>query len=268
MNSRAISGGPIYISDPPYQHNSKLIKSLLGETRHEGLTLLRSSQQPQPTFHTVFNNPMGTNSLLSMYNINQEQDENQHWIAPPEYYVYAFFNTSDQPQLAVINNNSLKKPVLGYVVGGPDQGKCLDELVARVDGMGSTVITLSPVCSLGLLSIACLGLIDKLNGTKAIVQTRQIEEQETDYYHYQCVLSHRSERCGVWMKSINPKKADFIPRTVKLDDEVMKDWSWDKETGLLVANMTAVPLDISTQDNFTIDIYLEKITLLQTTTTF
>lgn len=217
---------------------------------------------------------MNTHSLIGIYNVNQAQDKDDDWVTPPEYGVCAFFNASDEPQIAVVN--CLRKyayPVVGYVVQGLDQGKCelfsphTGEMVLRVAGMGSSVVSLSPLSSMGLLSTACLGLVDKLNGTKAIVETKQIVELQEGNYMYHCSLSHRSKQCGFWLKSMNPRKAEFIPRQVQLDDQALdekKDWTWDRQTGILMVDMQSVALDISSVDNFSIDIYIDKITHLQT----
>lgn len=221
---------------------------------------------------------MGTHSFISIYNTNQEEEESQgkDWISPLEYCVCAFFNTSsDQQQLTVIYPNtcppvlSKKNAVAAYVVHGPDEGKCnmytFDEeeiMVCRVNSV--SLVSISPVSALGLLSIACLGLVDKFNGTKAILQTK-LTSVGVSGYNYRCLLSHRSQRCGFLMKSVNSKKATFIPRSVALENSkpavLGKDWTWDEEKGLVVIDMTSVPLDSSTNDYFTINIKIEKIAL-------
>ncbi|KAI7907079.1 raffinose synthase or seed imbibition protein Sip1-domain-containing protein [Cokeromyces recurvatus] len=298
--SRAISGGPIYITDLPNRHNTDLIYKLLGQNRHLGYTILRSAQAPQPTFETVFNNPMSNQSLLSLYNVNREQSsfgQNQkrppcYWI--PEYGVCGFWNTGPNIRLGVVTNDifGIKKtsmaPTIAYVVYGSDQGKLMylprqvigdkkynnsssRAITVKVDGFGTSLVSISPIRSLGYLSVACLGLMDKFNGTKAILKTDLVKASNNSscyYAIYKAWLSHRSASCGFWIgreKSVTKhchSHLRMIPQRVFMDGTLLnstKDWSWSAENELLTVNMMNISLDVSSTDYFYIQIDIKLI---------
>mmetsp|Transcript_18004 Transcript_18004/g.23702 ORF Transcript_18004/g.23702 Transcript_18004/m.23702 type:complete len:953 (+) Transcript_18004:80-2938(+) len=64
--SRAISGGPIYISDRPGQHNPKVLSKLV---LADG-SILRSKHNALPTVKSIFDDPQSSKSLLSLWNTN------------------------------------------------------------------------------------------------------------------------------------------------------------------------------------------------------
>jgi hypothetical protein len=308
--SRAISGGPIYITDLPYKHNTSLIQRLVGETRKRGYAILRSQNPPQPTFETVFGDPMASQSLLAVYNLHHEQ---QWTTNETEYGVCGFWNTGPKEQLGVVSsdlfyssNKLLTVPAVAFVVSGPDQGKLafldleeeelgiiinstnirsdhnnsftlkenqlnlssstsfrhhgceslfMSAMTARVSPFGSTLVSVSPIISTGIFSIACLGLIDKFNGTKAIAKTNYVERDIYDY-SYEATLYQRSSACGFWIHLENSTSLlDLL--SVQMDGvvlEPMKDWHWCSASGLLITNMMAVSLEASLEDTFRIQI--------------
>ncbi|KAK4521759.1 Mitochondrial porin [Mucor velutinosus] len=131
-SSRALSGGPIYITDIPGKHNADLIYKLVAETKHAGYTILRSSQAPQPTFETVFNNTMNAQSLIALHNLHQElhypNECPKELVTRPHYGICGFWNTGPHEKLAVVSSGLFccKKlammPTIAYVVSGPDRG--------------------------------------------------------------------------------------------------------------------------------------------------
>lgn len=65
--SRAISGGPVYISDKPGQHNTDLLKKLVLE---DG-SILRAVHSAMPSVRTLFRNPQtSSEDLLIIWNEN------------------------------------------------------------------------------------------------------------------------------------------------------------------------------------------------------
>jgi hypothetical protein len=129
--SRAISGGPIYITDLPYKHNVSLIQRLIGETRKQGYTILRSQGPPQLAFETVFGDPMASQSLLIIYNLQRELPSpyRQKWYSI-EYSICGFWNTGSKEQLGVVTSELFcaskelwTVPAIAFVLSGPDQGK-------------------------------------------------------------------------------------------------------------------------------------------------
>jgi hypothetical protein len=338
--SRAISGGPIYITDIPGKHNVDLIYKLIAETKHSGYTILRSSQAPQPTFETVFNNSMDSQSIISLYNLHQESHfENEgpkELITKPKYGICGFWNTGPHEKLAIVASDLFcsKKltmvPTVAYVVSGPDQGKVIPlepsydhnndhgdsssiksassssssttsdneignvmpkvpifmqshyaelttsptTMMARISSFGSTLVSVSTIQCKGLLSMACLGLIDKFNGTIPILHTDiRLYDQPCRWYAiFEARLSHKSSSCGFWIKTYdNLRRTNWktvsvglVPDRVRIDNYTSgaKNWTWCSSSGLLIVNMLAAPLTDNNldkdNDEFIIQIDLKK----------
>ncbi|GAA5807534.1 hypothetical protein MFLAVUS_000897 [Mucor flavus] len=238
--SRAISGGPIYITDIPNEHNTKLIYRLVGQTRHCGYNVLLSKQSPHATFDTVFGNPMEKECVLGLYNLHREKVDNEM-----VYGVCGFWNPGPRDLLGVVARSKglPMTQVIAYVVSGEEKGKLVrlnlgnndvrgtditDKspcvMSVRVKGFESCLVSISAIQSFGSISAACLGLIDKFNGIASISRTIFKE-------YYEAHLTHRSSCCAFW---INTK-----PNQVVLDGQVLdpgRDWKWDNRTGLLHAH--------------------------------
>lgn len=226
--SRAISGGPIYITDEPDKHDATLLSRLMGQTKRHGYSILRSEQAPQPTFNTIFGSPMKHESILGLCNFHGE------------YNVRGFWNTSKHDQLSIVTTNLNR--TIAYVVSGLDKGKVkvigLKEFLSvRVKGLSSCLVSISPIHSLGPFSISCLGLIDKFNGIRAVFKSTCDDDFEVQLTHRGC--------CGFWM--------DIKPKKVVLEDQLVKiDWS--EKDGLLKVDMMVVPLNLTSNDLFSIRI--------------
>ncbi|OAD09130.1 glycoside hydrolase family 36 protein [Mucor lusitanicus CBS 277.49] len=323
-SSRALSGGPIYITDIPGKHNVDLIYKLIAQTKHAGYTILRSSQAPKPTFETVFNNTMATQSLIALYNVHQElpcaNQGPKELVARPHYGVCGFWNTGPHEKLAIVSSDLFcnKKlamvPTVAYAVSGPDRGKIVllepscdhqndddngsiksvssnssnssgssssmisgtdrgstipiwkqshsTSMMARVSGYGSTLVSVSTVQCAGLLSMACLGLLDKFNGTVCIVYTSMVQYQAQQqqpscpwYATFEAHLSHKSESCGFWVKTHDSLKkrnsrmvsVGLVPGRVRVDGYALDatHWTWCASTGLLTVDMLAAPPPLS-----------------------
>jgi hypothetical protein len=189
-------------------------------------------------------------------------------------------------------------PTVAYIITGPDRGKvhylglensssdssddeidyghvtssyCLPsvnakrtntKLSVRVGSFGSCLVSVSPVRSWGAVSVSCLGLIDKYNGTRAILKTRLVEVNQELCDIFEAELSHRSASCGFWIASNvwSCCRYKTTPRRVFVDDMELKtsDWSWSPETGLLVVNMMNIPLDALNNDYFTLHNHITK----------
>ncbi|CEP15127.1 hypothetical protein [Parasitella parasitica] len=338
-SSRAISGGPVYITDVPGKHNVDLIYKLVADTKHGGYTILRSSQAPQPTFETVFNNSMDSQSLISLVNIHKEPDQeskfHEELASKPVYGVCGFWNTGPCEKLAVVTNNLFGSRKLAltttvaYVLSGPDQGKFAllepshgyqsdDEsgsinsvnsscssssssissmdvsystptriqshieattspvaVVARVRGFESTLVSVSTVRCNGLLSMACLGLIDKFNSTVCILHTEIIQYGQSSpwYATFVAHLSHQSSACGFWIKTHDsPKRKDLdlciglVPERVSVDNHILdpKGWHWCISTGLLTVDMKSAPSDNDSRCRASNDdVYIVRIDVKQ-----
>lgn len=288
-SSRAISGGPVYITDTPGKHHTELIQRLVAQTKSKRFTLLRSAQAPMPTFETVFGNVMERGDLICLYNTHLEEGEVNG------YGVCGFWNTSAEFKLGVASNsifqlrNFSSVPTVAYVVSGPDRGNTLfltpsienndgksrnssnkitpakiknDAISVRVASRSSSLVSFSHVQTLDMLSIACLGLVDKFNGTRCIKSTK-IKRGTDNFAVYEAFLSHRSSQCGFWINSSTTTrslKPLVIPSRITLDNQELipgKDWHYNCESHFLCVDMTAVDLSyhFSTED-FHVQIYL------------
>lgn len=292
-SSRAISGGPVYITDTPGKHHTELIQRLVAQTKCKRFTLLRSAQAPMPTFDTVFGNVMEHGDLICLYNTHLEDGKVNG------YGVCGFWNTSTEVKLGVASSSIFRLrslslvPTVAYVVSGSDKGNSLlltpsskdqvnnsnrnasskitvveaaknDAISVRVAGRSSTLVSFSHVQTLDMLSIACLGLVDKFNGTRCIKSTK-IKKGTDDFAVYEAFLSHRSSQCGFWINSSTTRslKALVIPSRITLDNQELirgKDWHYNCETHFLCVDMTTVDLlsdhSFSSSEDFHIQIYL------------
>ncbi|KAI8377343.1 glycoside hydrolase superfamily [Blakeslea trispora] len=278
-SSRALSGGPVYITDVPGCHDAQVIHRLIGETRRNGYRILRFSQAPLPTVSCMFDNPMENQGLISAFNTHHILDEDQN--VDERYSVVGFWNTNSSfMKLGVVSLQMLYPDLVSYqaitfVVSGPDEGKFkllysmsndFDELVIRIDKSSSTLVLTSQVRSTESFLVACLGLIDKFVGINAIKSTKQFSaNQEGDSFDvFQVKLTHRSKCCAFWIKE---KGSDIFmrktaPFKVCLDGICLrpgKDWIWCSDKGLLEVDMTTLSLNSTESDEFCIDIYLKKI---------
>jgi hypothetical protein len=286
-----MSGGPVYLTDIPGKHNIDLIEKLVSVTRNGARTLLRSRQSPVPTFKTALGNPMGTHALLCLYNINREENELDD-EEESAYAVYGFWNTGPCIRLGVVETSELihlasifKSFSVAHIVTGLDQGIILplfplsgpkdlhgaSALLTRVAGFGSSLISISCTKSLKCISIACLGLLDKLNGSRAILKTKMVELNHSSAkdgfsVKYSARLSHKSKSCGFWISKCSTsndilESRDIIVAKVVLDKHVLisdKDWHWNKSSNLLTVNMLSVSSYASDTDYFLIEIFINS----------
>lgn len=286
-----MSGGPVYLTDVPGKHNIDLIEKLVSVSRNGSRTLLRSRQPPVPTFKTALGNPMGTHALLCLYNINREENE----VGDEEesaYAVYGFWNTGPCIRLGVVETSELihlasifKSFSVAHIVTGLDQGIILplfplsgpkdlystNALLTRVAGFGSSLVSISCTKSVKCISIACLGLLDKFNGSRAILKTKMVELNHSSTkgsfsVKYSARLSHKSKSCGFWISKCSIsneilESRDMIIAKVDLDKHELtsdKDWHWNKSSNLLTVNMLNISSDARDTDYFLIEIFINS----------
>lgn len=222
--SRAISGGPIYITDKPGNHDAALLKKLIAKNRHGEDQLLRCKQPCFPLFDTIFN---GNPAMRHHPKIIAA------WNKHGRYRVIGYWNMSSNEY--AISTVMIPKNYIGYITLGLEEGSWLwnynnnnddhDYLPLIIENYGCSLVTLSPVYSLKEYhqhmagGITCLGLLDKLNGNEAIISTEcilpqhqdkkekknviQEKEEEKDLLLFKVKLSHQSEKCGFFFSSTN-----------------------------------------------------------------
>ncbi|KAG1172996.1 hypothetical protein G6F71_005969 [Rhizopus microsporus] len=290
-SSRAISGGPIYITDNLGKHSLPLIEALVAISKSRGPTLLRSCQPPIPTFDTVFGDPMGNGALLSMYNVNIEELDNTGRLG---YGVCGFWNTTSCERLGVVKGSMFNLPILSkrlsvaYVVTGRNRGKLTplfpksnltnkdshteEAMLIPINGFESSLIAVCCTHSIGSISAACLGLIDKMNGTRAILKTRLIPMASTSLgclnAKFEAYLSHKSQSCGFWIATCHKeagcqtenRQASLCIKRVLIDGFEMSagsHWTFETSSGLLKVNMLNTSSSTFEYDYYFVQVFIE-----------
>jgi raffinose synthase len=204
---RAISGGPVYVSDKPEEHNFDLLKMLV---LPDG-GILRAIQQGKPTRDCLFNDPTREDVLLKIFNINsaggvvgvfnarytQSQDlaTIAGWVSPADveglegdYFAVYAHHTRDLRLMARDEKWEIHLPELG-----------------------SEVFTITPVDE----GVAPIGLIMMLNGGGAVLGRQWLTD---DLYE---IAARGSGTFGIW--------CERLPSMVVLDGEtVAKDYDRDQ----------------------------------------
>ncbi|CAG8439652.1 11544_t:CDS:2 [Acaulospora morrowiae] len=232
--ARAISGGPVYISDPPRQHNMAILEKCIVKTpayeirsvttdHAENLPgeftkvftqrILRSETPALPSIGNIFEDPTTVDKLLKISNVNQRIGVLGLWNCR-EKEVVDKFDLEDVYGIAV-DTDDAKARVNEEMHRDPrfrnsEKINCITEdveyalyffknrEVKKIGSMGSKkqvaimvkprgfeVVTISPIDVLLVIApfeyeirveIACFGLVDKYNGSKAIVVAEYISE--------------------------------------------------------------------------------------------
>lgn len=176
-------------------------------------------------------------------------------------------NDDDSGSIKSVSSNRSSSSSNSGTTSGNDMGSTIPawkqshstntttSMMARVSSYGSTLVSVSTVQCTGLLSMACLGLIDKFNGNVCILHTSmvQYEEQLSSQWYatFEALLSHRSSSCGFWIKTHECFKrrgskmvsVGLIPGRVRVDGYTIhsKNWTWCSSRGLLIVDMLAAP---------------------------
>lgn len=281
----------MYITDNLGKHSLPLIMALVAISKSKGPTLLRSCQPPIPTFDTVFGDPMGNGALLSMYNVNIEELDDTGRLG---YGVCGFWNTTSCERLGVVKGSMFNLPILSkrlsvaYVVTGRSRGKLTplfpnlhltdkdnhteEVMLIPINGFESSLIAVCCTHSIDSISAACLGLTDKMNGTRAILKTRLIPITSTSLgclnAKFEAYLSHKSQSCGFWIATCHEetgsqtesRQASLCIKRVLIDGfEVSagSHWTFESSSGLLKVNMLDVSSSAFEYDHYLVQVFIE-----------
>ncbi|RDW93825.1 putative raffinose synthase protein Sip1 [Aspergillus mulundensis] len=183
--ARCISGGPIYITDKPGQHDMALIKQMTASTIQGTTIILR---------------PSIVGRTLDMYNDIQEghilRIGTYHGRAGTGSGIMGLFNVTSGTRSVIIPLGDFpgiyadKEAETGYIVRAHKTGKIADGLLASsavsvtLEGKGWEVITAYPTTSVTLttkdnakqesdtaVSVAVLGLLAKITGIAGLVNS-------------------------------------------------------------------------------------------------
>lgn len=154
--ARAISGGPVYVSDQPGGQDFELLKKLT----ISGGRVLRCSRPALPTRDSIFKDCIGGEGLLKVTNRNGEIG------------VLGLFNCTREKEIAdafspadVHDMEGELFAAYGHKTGALQILQRKETETCRLPALGYEIVTLSPVQE-GW--IAPLGLLDKFNGSGAV----------------------------------------------------------------------------------------------------
>lgn len=152
--SRAISGGPVYVSDRVDEHDFDLIRSLTDREGH----LLRCSAVAMPTMDCLFTDPTAQKSLYKIFNRNAYS------------CVVGVFAFGGEMQSVHVSPSDVPGNTVGsYAVYSHNTGKaavlsCDEAMEVSLEGMQWDILTISKIEN----GFAVIGLTEKLNSGGAV----------------------------------------------------------------------------------------------------
>ncbi|KAI0200850.1 glycoside hydrolase family 36 protein [Astrocystis sublimbata] len=173
--SRCISGGPIYITDIPGEHNMELIHQITGLTTRGRTVILR---------------PSVSGKAIDPYT-GYEEDSilkigSYHGRAGTGTPILGIFNTRPHalteiipmgtfPGIVQLNKYIVRSHTTGRITPVTEPDSQVARLGVRLDFRGYDILTAYPVTQLdsetnGKISVASLGLIDKMTGAAALIE--------------------------------------------------------------------------------------------------
>ncbi len=213
--ARAISGGPVYVSDKPGEHDFALLRRLV---LSDG-SVPRALDVARPTWDCLFVDPTTNPSLLKLYNTNATSYVvvafNAFHDPSPANRIVGSVGPADIPQLR-------DKPgsyALYFVESGHFATLESDERVSfTLANLEFEVVVIAPIRN----GAAALGLIDKLNPGGAVVAIEQTARH----------LSAHFEDGGRAMFYCRDR-----PCAVRVDGELVKTFEYRSETGALIVEL-------------------------------
>lgn len=213
--ARAVSGGPIYVSDKPEAHDFDLLKKLVTSDGR----VLRCDRPALPTRDSLFVDAAKMPALFKVFNRCGEAGVigafHCHWAGDATPNVRGALSPRDVEGLeggafAVYLHRA------GEVVALKRNGRHKLELPPR----GWEIATVAPIVD----GVAPLGLLDKLNGAAAIEEIirgdRGVE-----------IALRDGGRIGVY--------CERKPKAVEVNGRASKRFTWDRATGLLTVRCAA-----------------------------
>jgi len=214
---RAVSGGPVYVSDRPGTHDFDVLRKLV---LSDG-TVLRADGVGRPTLDCLFSDVTREPILLKVFNTNRDCavigvfNANHHAAAGERTVISGSVSAGDVPVLAGLEFAALSQTTGRVWLCGPGDRTP----VALAEG-GWEIISYAPVDR----GFAALGLADKLNSTGAITGRKWTAADA-------CEVSLRDGGDFVGWAAVRPSKVESGGRPVAFEH--------DAETGRLSAALPA-----------------------------
>jgi len=171
--ARAVSGGPVYVSDKPGEHDFALLKKLV---LTDG-TVLRADGPGRPTRESLFADPRSGRVLFKVFNRNGDAG------------IVGLFNVQHRPEAAA----EAREPIEGRVAPKDVEGLRGEDFAALAHASGRVwrcgrseatavrlaeleweLVSFAPVEN----GFAALGLADKFNSTGAVMERGWSGENE------------------------------------------------------------------------------------------
>jgi hypothetical protein len=207
--ARAISGGPIYITDSPNQHDTELIRKLVAQRTNGEWCILRSTRSALPTEDSLFSNPNGSeNAPLKVFNIHRTSDGTT-WGVVGAWSGQRECGDSIIAHFSLADIGTLSPSEEGYAVYLMTSRHVLRlrphaEFFVDIHPTACEIATFAPLSSIRIqgsldtATVGCFGLVDKFNASQPIITASCLEGYEDTY----CVrLAARSNMCGFFLQT-------------------------------------------------------------------
>jgi raffinose synthase len=176
--ARAISGGPVYVSDKPGQHDFALLSKLVVN----GGRVLRSRQPALPAREGFFEDGRATTRVAKIVNHNDVDGLgvtigvlglfNCYYNGTGPKAVSGEYSAGDVPGITG-SRFALYHHFGGNVAVTADAG---ERFPISLDSLNCELVTISPVER----GVALFGLLDKFNGSRAIESARRVGDDELE----------------------------------------------------------------------------------------
>lgn len=210
---RAVSGGPIYITDEPGEHRSELIQKLFFR---DGVAA-RCEAPGRPTRDCIFTNPFETHQAFKV------------WGEVPEGYVVGLFDLdtgSEATLSAALSPEDIPGTQLSRYVIWLHEAK-VGQLIARNGRvnipLGTRKYEVATVVPVRYNSIAVIGNVNLFNAAAAVVSV----ERDPQDQHYRIQLREGGD-FRAWMAT--------EPKGVRVDGKLV-DYQW--QDGMLAVDVKA-----------------------------
>jgi len=185
--ARALSGGPVYISDRPGQHCAELLRKLVLK---DG-SILRSKHNALPTLKNMFEDSQTRNSLLSIWNTNYVKDsgvvgvfnihgsswnhiKRRFWFHPGYMGKYASVvgSVSASDVHSIKHNGNTKYAIYLHNKMNLYKRDYKDQIEVEIPHMNFEIASVAPISCFGEntpVEWAAIGLVEQFNSGAAIL---------------------------------------------------------------------------------------------------
>jgi hypothetical protein len=237
--ARCISGGPVYITDYPNDHNKQIISQIAASTTRGSTVILRPSRTAK-----------ASNPYIAYEDPKFLKLDTYHGPADTGVSIVGVFSVSQCPlsELMSLSEFSgtengawvIRSYIEGKASSAMKRGDKKDYVQIDLDFKGYDVLTAFPVTEVAGVKLANLGLIDKFSGGVAVEQNDVGKDSKG-----RPLLTASLRALGVWGVWI-----DALPK-MKIEDDLF-----------LTMSSAPIPLEyvrVSKRDAHVLEVDLEKL---------